>query len=372
MRILSFCYEYPPLGGGGAKVVAGLTSELAGADCGVDLITMWYRGLPLVEHLEGFTIYRVPCVRFNRSYCRMWEMPLYMLLALPLAIWLCVRRRYQLNHTHFIFPDGVLALLLKALTGLPYIVTAHGSDVPGYNPDRFRLAHRLLAPAWRWVVTSAAAIVCPSETIEQLILKQDVRPKTIVVPNGIDVKKFSPTREKHKRILVVTRMFERKGVQYLLRGLADFSSDYEIHIVGDGPYLPVLKGQVDTKDVNVKFWGFLDNQSKEIRDLYETSSIFVFPSESENFPIVLLEAMAAGLAIVTTRGTGCAEVVGDAAMLVEPRDSEGIRQSLETLVARPDLIEALGVRARCRLEERFSWKTVADQYIEIYRWLGHE
>lgn len=348
-------------------MVAGLTSELVQAGCEVDLVTMWYRGLRLVERHEGFTIYRVPCIRFNKSYCRMWEMPMYILLALPLGLWLCMRRRYQLNHTHFIFPDGVLALALKVLARLPYLITAHGSDVPGYNPDRFRLAHRILAPAWRRIVASAATVVCPSQSIEQLALKQDARIKTVIVPNGIDVSRFSPNKQKRERILIVTRMFERKGVQYLLQALANFSSDYEIHIVGDGPYLPVLKGQVDTKDVNIKFWGFLDNQSAEIRDLYETSSIFVFPSESENFPVVLLEAMAAGLAIITTRGTGCAEVVGDAAILVEPRDSDGIRSRLEALVADPAMIDALGTRARRRLEECFSWKTVANQYLAIYR-----
>jgi glycosyltransferase involved in cell wall biosynthesis len=367
MRILSLCYEYPPLGGGGAKVVAGLTTELVREGCEVDLITMWYRGLPLFERRGALTVYRVPCIRFDQSYCRMWEMPLYLLLALPLALWLRMRRRYSLNHTHFIFPDGALALLLKVLTGLPCIITAHGSDVPDYNPDRFRLAHRLLAPFWRGIVASAATIACPSESIKQLIQQQYSPARTVIVPNGIDVTRFSPHQPKSRRILVVTRMFERKGVQYLLHALSSFTSDYEVHIVGDGPYLPVLKGHVDTTDIDVTFWGFLDNQSSEIRELYETSSIFVFPSESENFPIVLLEAMAAGLAIVTTSGTGCAEVVGDAAMLVAPRDSDGIGRSLETLVSQPELIEALGTRARRRLEERFSWKNVAEQYQRIYQ-----
>jgi glycosyltransferase involved in cell wall biosynthesis len=133
----------------------------------------------------------------------------------------------------------------------------------------------------------------------------------MIIPNGLDLEKFCPAEHKQKRILVVTRMFERKGV-------------------------------------------------------HETSRIFIFPSEAENFPIVLLEAMAAGMAIITTKNTGCAEVVGDAALLVKPRDSIGIRSALEQLTANPDLVKNLGTSARQRLRERFGWSMVAERYVSLY------
>jgi len=366
MRILSISYEYPPLGGGGAKVVAGLGAELANSGHTIDLVTMWMPGLPLMERLGNLTVIRVPCIRFDRNVCRMWEMPLYIMLALPVLVYLCIRNKYALNHTHFIFPDGVLAFLTSRLFRMPYVITAHGSDVPGYNPDRFRTAHRLLAPAWRRLVRSAARIVCPSKSIEELVLRQEPAARCTRIPNGIDVARFRSTREKQDRILVVTRMFERKGVQYLFDALEGMAHTYEIHIVGDGPHLPILEGYVDEKNLEVRFWGYLSNQSSEIRDLYETSRIFVFPSEAENFPIVLLEAMASGLAIITTAGTGCSEVVGDAALLVEPRDATGIRRNLEKLMASPELVSELGHAARRRLAGHFGWPNVAAQYTALY------
>jgi glycosyltransferase involved in cell wall biosynthesis len=366
MRILSISYEYPPLGGGGAKVVAGLGAELANSGHTIDLVTMWMPGLPLMERLGNLTVIRVPCIRFDRNVCRMWEMPLYIMLALPVLVYLCIRNRYALNHTHFIFPDGVLAFLTSRLFRMPYVITAHGSDVPGYNPDRFRTAHRLLAPAWRRLVRSAARIVCPSKSIEELVLRQEPAARCTRIPNGIDVARFRSTREKQDRILVVTRMFERKGVQYLFDALEGMAHTYEIHIVGDGPHLPILEGYVDEKNLEVRFWGYLSNQSSEIRDLYETSRIFVLPSEAENFPIVLLEAMASGLAIITTAGTGCSEVVGDAALLVEPRDATGIRRNLEKLMASPELVSELGHAARRRLAGHFGWPNVAAQYTALY------
>ncbi|MBW2683843.1 MAG: glycosyltransferase family 4 protein, partial [Deltaproteobacteria bacterium] len=361
--------EYPPLGGGGAKVVDGLTEELVKNDCQIDLVTMWYRGLPFSEKKGNLNIIRVPCLRFNMGVCHIWEMPLYLIFAMPILAYRCMRYRYDLIHTHFIFPDGMLSTIVGKLFRIPAIITAHGSDVPGYNPDRFKIAHRILTPLWRLVVRSAEKIVCPSRSIEQLVLAQAPQTSTVIIPNGIDLHKFCPSREKKDRILVVTRMFERKGVQYLLTALDEFEHEheYEIHIVGDGPYLSVLEGHVDEKNIDIKFWGYLDNQSREIRDLYETSSIFVFTSEAENFPIVLLEAMAAGLAIITTESTGCAEVVGDAALLVKPRDSQGIRHSLERLMADPALINKLGRAASERLVKQFGWATVAERYVAVYQ-----
>ena len=128
-----------------------------------------------------------------------------------------------------------------------------------------------------------------------------------------------------------------------------------------------LKGIADNIKVTVKFLGYLDNQSKRLKELYETSRIFVFVSEMENFPNVLLEAMTAGMAIITTKGTGCAEVVKDTALLVEPRDPAAIREALIKLTKSPELCRKLGSNARKRIVDNFSWEIITQQYIEIYK-----
>ena len=70
----------------------------------------------------------------------------------PFALRLIKENHYDFNHTHFIFPDGLSALAVQKFTGLPYIITAHGSDVPSYNPDRFINEHKILAPMWQVIV----------------------------------------------------------------------------------------------------------------------------------------------------------------------------------------------------------------------------
>ena len=184
-----------------------------------------------------------------------------------------------------------------------------------------------------------------------------------IIPNGIDPGKFQPDRPKQKRILVVTRMLERKGVQHVLKAVEGSPFDHEVHIVGDGPYLPTLRQMAAAMGNSVTFWGWLDNRSPKLKELFETSSIYVFPSEAENFPIVLLEAMAAGMAIITTAGTGCAEVVGDAALLVDPGDVSAIREALAFLVNNPEQCRKLGMEARKRMEEHFGWAAVANRYV---------
>jgi glycosyltransferase involved in cell wall biosynthesis len=369
MRLLMLCYEFPPLGGGASRVVQGLASELVRRGHSVDLVTTGFPGLPSKEVLDGVLIHRVRTIRKRRHVCTIPEALSYLIAAAPVTLRLA-RHRYDLNHTHFVFPDGCLAWLIHRLTGLPYIITAHGSDIPDYNPDRLRLSHRLLAPLWRLVVGAGRRIICPSRMLQRLVLQAAPGARTTVIPNGIRLNAFASTGAKRQGILIVTRMFERKGVQYALQAIQKLGDgklgQHEVRIVGDGPYLPVLQRQAQQLGSRAEFLGWLDNKSTELRQLYERSSIFLFPSVSENFPIVLLEAMAAGLAIITTEGTGCAEVVGDAALLVPVRDSEAIRMALERLLGDEPLRQQLGESARRRLEERFSWASVTTQHLALY------
>ena len=344
----------------------GLSRELVHMGHEVDVITMGWQGLPLEEDVDGVQVHRVPCARHAMHVCTAREALTYVLAAAPVAQRLARRRDYDLNHTHFIFPDGVIAWLLRRRNGLPYVVTAHGSDVPGYNPHRLRLAHKLLGPAWRAVVDDAAHLICPSETIRSLVLRRQPDTQITKIGNGIDPGRMQPTAD-GTRILSVCKMFERKGIQHLLRALEGVPLEHEVQIVGDGPYLPALQELAGRTRARVRFSKWLDNGSAELKQLYERSGIFVLPSESENFPVVLLEAMAAGLAIVTTQGTGCAEVVGDAALLVPPKDVGALREALCRLLCDPALRASLGAAARRRLVENFAWPVIAQQYLAVYR-----
>lgn len=366
MRALLLSYEFPPLGGGGAHVVRDLSRELTRLGHQVDLVTMGYRGLPRHEVVDGVAVHRVRCVRRKPFVCTIPEAATYLAGALPVVLGLAARHRYDIIHAHFIFPDGLLAWAASRLRQTPFVITAHGSDVPGYNPHRLILAHKLLTPFWHLVVHAARCIICPSAWLQELIRRRCRRGRLTVLPNGILLTKFQSGQARQARVLVVTRMLERKGVQYVLEAVSRLERPCPVHLVGDGPYLPALRAQAERLKLPVTFWGWMDNSSPQLKELYETSRIFALPSEAENFPIVLLEAMAAGAAIITSQGTGCAEVVGEAALLVPPKDAAAIGKAVTTLLGEPALAERLGQAARTRIEQRFSWGAVATSHVALY------
>ena len=361
MKILCLNYEYPPLGGGGAAVSKGLAEELVKAGHEVDLVTSGMKGLPAREIIGGIDIHRVRCLRRHRHYTTTFELITQIYPSFRAALGLIRRNRYDLIHTHFIYPTGLVSYILNKVTGLPYIITVHGSDVPGYNPDRFQLAHKLTHWLWQAIVRNSVGLICPSNHIKKLVRLYSDHPVTII-PNGITVK-TAPLVEKQNRILVVTRFFKRKGVQYLLNAIRDMDTDWKVVIVGDGPYLKTLKGLAKGVRPTVEFTGYL--QGKPLQDLYDSSKIFVFPSLRENFPVVLLEAMEAGCAIITSDIDSCREVIGDAGVTTPAASVPHLKHALEHLIGNDAEIRRLRELALNRVSE-FDWSTVGQKYADEF------
>jgi glycosyltransferase involved in cell wall biosynthesis len=365
MRIMMLNYEYPPIGGGASPITRELSEALARDGHAVDVVTMGYRKLPFREDLlDGrLRVFRVPALRASPVRAVTVEMSSYILSALPVALALAARHRYDLIHAHFLMPTGVLAAALKRLTGLPLVVTIHGSDVPGYNPDRFKRGHRLLAPLWRQIVQRADAIISPSHYLSGL-LQRGADVAVDVIPYGFQRPDPAPA-PRGRRILFASRLFPRKGAQHMLQALQGIDlTGWEVVIAGDGPMLAPLQEQARQLGIDVLFPGFLKGQA--LQTLYQSSAIFVFPSLHDNFPVVLLEALSAGCAIITNNVTGMPEVVGEAGVLVKPHDIAGLRAAIQGLMDDEARREGLGELARRRLES-FAWERILGQHLEIYR-----
>lgn len=362
MNILVINYEYPPVGSGGGAACQCVCEAIADAGHRVDVVTSGMKDLPSHELRNGVNVYRHGCVRRYRHYANTFELLSGIVPAVRAALQRCNEVRYDLIHCHFVVPSGLATWMVARQTGLPYIITAHGSDVPGYNPDRFDLVHRLIRPMWRTILGGAEVINTPSQFLRDLLhTHADVAVE--VIPYGFTPPKH-PRVPRQNRILVVTRMFERKGVQHLVEAMRGWDTGWELCIAGDGPYLPTLKEITQRAGVEANFVGYVRGQ--ELVDLYHSAKVFVLPSLSENFPVVLLEALAAGCAIVTTAGTGCAEVVGDAAILVEPQNPAAIRGALETLLKDEREIERLRALALARVT-RFNPDRIGDEFERLYR-----
>jgi glycosyltransferase involved in cell wall biosynthesis len=361
MRILTICHEYPPIGGGGATACRILAEALVRAGHDVHVVTSRMPDLPRQELQAGVTIHRTACLRRARHYSTAAELASWLPAAFLTVSRLVRQRQYDLIHCHFIVPGGIVAAALARRSRLPLVITAHGSDVPGYNPDRFALVHRLIAPGWSRVIGMSAALTVPSAHLAGLLARQTEHP-IHVIANPFDAGPPGAV-ERTDRILVVARLVERKGVQTLIAALEGLETGFEIVVVGEGPHLAKLQGLAQARTVEVSFTGFLPRE--ELSEHYARARIFAFPSIQENFPMVLLEAMAHGCAVITTEAAGCAEVVGDAALLVPPEDVEALRHAILRLTRDSRLTNQLAYRATQRVKE-FASERIAAQFEHLF------
>lgn len=366
MNILVLNYEYPPVGGGGATVCAQLGRHLVQRGHRIEVVTMHCNGLAKEETVDGVRIHRTWAYRRRSDRCTVPEMGTYLLGSLGPALRLARQNRYDVIHAHFIIPTSPLAWRLRRRTGIPYVLTCHGSDVPGHNPDRFQVAHKLLLPLWKPLVAAADCLVSPSCSLGEKIRRHSPEADIRIIPNGFDASAWNPNRPRSETILLCGRLLSMKGFQYVLEAAKDLDPRWQIHVVGDGPFRPVLEKAAARCAPAVHFHGWLDRDDPKLRDLYETAAIFAFPAESENFPTVLLEAMAAGAAILTSTAGGCPEVVGEAALLAEPKKPQAVREQLLRLTSSEPLRRELSQAAQRRIRQ-FSWTTVADRYLETFQ-----
>lgn len=368
IRLLVINYEYPPLGGGSSPVTLNLAETLAARGHKVDVLTAGFGDLPRMEENHGVRVMRVRALRSRMELCYVHEMLSFVIAGTARARRLCRQNEYDVCHVHFLLPTGLVPFLLHRRRDFPpYVVTCHGSDVPGYNPDRFRRIHTVTPPLLAGIGNAAEALIAPSSAMEKLIAGgiPGFRGSVLRIPYGIDAQKLKPA-PKEPKILVAARLFQRKGVSEVIEVLRDLPLDgYTLEVAGDGPERRRLESLARQSGVRARFHGWL--QRPEMDRLFARCSIFVLATQSDNFPSSLLEAMAAGCAIITTRAGGCPEVVGDAGMVVDQEDPRQLRDSLRALTSDPELRHDLGARARARVLETFGWHTIAAAHEVAFR-----
>lgn len=365
-RTLVLNYEWPPLGGGASPVSYELAKRLSETgEYDIDVVTMHYKGLLKYEEINThLRVHRVWSLRSKKELCHPWEQLTYLISGYFKARALIKKQKYNLCHTHFIIPTGALAWVLKKQFGLEYVITSHGSDVPGFNTDRFKLLHKFTGPVLRAVSYGARTIIAPSNYLRELIsnnISLALADKTVVIPNGIDTSKFVP-QPKTKTIFSSGRLLPRKGFQYLIQAVSDEDLGWEVHIAGDGPMRAELEEMAKKSKTKVVLHGWLDNNGKEYKDLLEQASVYVLASEKENASIALLEAMGAGCAVITTNVSGCPETVGDFGVFVEVKKSSQIRCALKDIIFNPNKLETLQREMLKRVNNEFEWKGVLIRY----------
>jgi colanic acid/amylovoran biosynthesis glycosyltransferase len=269
------------------------------------------------------------------------------------------RLRIEHVHAHFATHPTVVAFIVSRLTGIPFSFTAHGSDL---HVDT-RMIDRKLAAA-------SFAVTCSQFNKKAMVEASAPRlaERIHVIYYGVDLDFFQPTERPPgrtvPRIICVASFEEVKGHRFLLeacRLLLDRGVPFELDLVGDGPRRRQLERQVAEAELerHVTFHGPLTRE--EVARLLGAADIKVLASypapdgKREGMPNVLIEAMAAGLPVVSTKLTGIPELVesGTSGILVTPAHPAELADALERLCNDEQLRLEMGRAGRLRVEREF-------------------
>lgn len=287
------------------------------------------------------------------------------------------QRSYDIVHGHF-GPNGLKALELQRMGLLkgPLVVSFHGYDLSRWllehGPERY---NRLFLEGTRFLPISdfwrdkLVALGCPPEKIR-------------VQRMGIDCHAFSFAPRKYQdgdivRLISVCRLTEKKGIEYAISAVAQVAKSFPISytIVGDGPLRPELESQIN--DLGVSRFVTITGRKlrSEVIELLGEAHALLAPSvtaadgDMEGIPVTIMEAMARGLPVLSTRHSGIPELVVDRdnGYLAPERDVDALADCLRSFVSHPERWEEMGSNGRRHVERCFNVERLNDALVEVYR-----
>jgi glycosyltransferase involved in cell wall biosynthesis len=289
-------------------------------------------------------------------------------------------------HSHF-WMSGWAAWRAAESFGVPVVHTYHALGAPkrrhqgsaDSSPDERCAVERTLAQRCHAIIATS------HEEMFELVRMGAEPAKLSLIPCGVDLDHFRPgdhgsstihTRARRERVLVVSRLVERKGIDDAVRAMADLP-DAELVIAG-GPARPALArdqealrlSQIARRsgvDGRVRLLGRVDRSA--LPALYQSADVAVCAPWYEPFGLVALEAMACGLPVVVAAVGGLIDTVldGVTGIHVPPRRPDLLGEALHTLLSKPALRGELGAAGARRAMARYSWKSVAAETARVYQ-----
>lgn len=394
MRVTMVNKYYPPHLGGIEYHLRDLATGLAARGNSVRAIVANEADETATEIVDG-----VEVVRLRRAFAY---------ASTPVAMSMCAALRAEARgglgapapdvmHLHFPYPWGEASWLASRIgTGsrasiasraaTPDRTTARRTPtVLTYHSDivRQRVLGTLYAPILRRVLDGVDLIIASSPNmVEHSPFLARVADKCRVVPFGIPIERFEATPERIARaaelraphggrpiVLFVGRLIYYKGVDVLVRAMADVDAD--LVIIGDGPLRPDLEALAASLGIAGRVFFAPPVTSADLAAWYHAADIFCLPSvaRSEAFGLVQLEAQAAGAPVVSTALTTGVPFVnehGTTGLVVPPGNALALADALSTLVTDGALRARLGEQAETRAREKFSLGRMIDDTIAVY------
>jgi glycosyltransferase involved in cell wall biosynthesis len=368
--ILILNYEYPPLGGGAGQVSREYAEGLTALGHRVTVVTAWYPGESEYSPSDGLTIIRLKSLR-RKTY---QSNPVEMLS------WAWHARRFLMNHCRehafdaciafFSVPGGIVARSLRARFGIPYIISTHGADIPGFYPAKMRKYHLLTGWYIRRVWQEASRVLFLTSTMRELgeTFAPELADRYAVLPNGGDTRFFSPdpsVRAEIFTVLFAGRLCEEKDPFVFLRAIEELvrrGVAFEARIIGDGPLRADMESFVRRHGLSdrVRFLGWLDRTT--LLAEYRRAHVQAACSRVEAMSVGVLESLLSGLYVLATPVSGNPDMItpGVNGDFVEVGDYRALADKLHAIALSPGYspahADAPDRLARLRLA--YSWQDI--------------
>jgi glycosyltransferase involved in cell wall biosynthesis len=333
------------------------------------------RSWPVREMVEGYEIRRLSCLYRPRLhvFSSLLVFGMYMLLH---------GRRFQVWHVHQYGPHAALAAALGKLLRRPVVLKLTSSETMGIKKALGKgIRGRLLDFLHRWVSACQAV----SEETRTEAIQFGIPPERIhLIPNGVDSRLFHPASLKERAdarralglecqrlVLYVGRLAPEKNPLGLLDAWAAVDGAVRtgslLALVGDGPLRAILADYVVAKGLSESVQ--IVGERNDVACWMRAADLYVLASYNEGLSNTLLEAMASGLPVVSTRVSGSSETVeeGGAGLLVDVGCVDCLSEAMARMLADTPLREHMGQAGRALIEARYSTDAVAQACLRLYR-----
>ncbi len=364
MKVLIIVYVFPPKWIGGTELATYSIADALAQDHQVHVATSLDDGVKQSDSKNKFQVHRIryPKIRF------IWDI-IFSLKVLKLAYGL----KPDIVHAQGI-GMGFTAMIIKKLLNINYVLWGRGSEV--FTKSRFKKFGTKIE------LRNACAVISLTKRMEKTLLEIYNIKNSHVLPNGIDLSQVDSSKnnkvtrqqlkipEKVPIITFVGNLRPVKGVKYLVEAISIVleNNNSILLVIGDGPEMENLKSLTNQLKIqeNVIFAGRISKE--EIMSYLQISNLFVLPSLSEGFPNVILEAMAAGLPIVTTNFEGSWEIVkdGENGFIVSVKNSHALARGITKILDNPDIKQAMSRKNREEIV-KYDWNNIISELEEIYR-----
>lgn len=377
LKVLMVNYEFPPIGGGGGTTTRFLAKHLVKLGVDISILTAKPTNQDYYNHPEGFKLYYVGPLKKKLTTTHIPELTRFMLTVIYYAKSIIKPIQVDLIHCFFTIPSGCFGLYSKKVFNIPYITSALGADVPGFNIGDWRLNiyHGITKSLSKAIWNNSSFVIANSPSLKDLCIKFSPKQDVKVITNGVDTEVFYPRAKVIKNndvhLLYVSRLTFQKGIETLIEACGILKergvTSYKLTVVGEGHLKDKMFALIDKFKIRdkVTFLGW--KKLEELPDIYRSADVFILPSVMEGMASVALQAIACGLPIIASRVEGFQEVLEDNVngLSAEYKNPIAFANAIEKLIKSSELRASMSKNSIVKAK-RFSWENIAKQYLEYY------